>query len=157
MKINTATYRISAYSLLILLSFYFGRLSLQYQIHAKLAPVHQVEEINKQVPIFEILQIKDAQVIGSVSFLDSRIISGEEVSVPDDEGKFTLGISHLGYIGPKREIIKHEVPDWAQFAASKNGKYFYAIDEKQAKRLSVPNRIYFKSQEEARGAGYFER
>jgi hypothetical protein len=157
MKINTATYRILAYSSAILLFFWAGRLSLQYQIHAQLPAMQQVAELNHHVPVFEVLEIKDAQIIGTASPLNSRVLSGDQVAVPDQEGNFSLDISHLGYIGAKRPVIKHKVPDWALFVASKNGKYFYPIDEKQAKRLSVPNRLYFKTEEEARGGGYLGR
>lgn len=157
MKINTLTSRIALSAGLFFVSFTLGRLSWQYQEHLSTPPVQQINEINHRLPVLEIIDIKEAQVIGTSSTQDVRIVSGERVVLPDEEGNFTLDITHLGYIGPKRPVIEHKVPEWAQYVASKSGKYFYTLDEKQAKRLSVPNRIYFKSVEEALEAGYRER
>jgi len=137
--------------------FSLGRLSVQYEIHRELDPVQVVEEINPKIPQIVINEIKDAKIIGSVNASEIRIKSGEQTAVPDEENKFEIDIQHLGYIGPKRKIVKVTIPEWANFVASKSGKYYYEIDEKSAKKLSLANRVYFKTEEEAEEAGYLRR
>lgn len=107
--------------------------------------------------MIEIMDIANGQIIGMVNTSEIRIKSGESVAVPDDNNEFVLNIQHLGFLGERVPILKHQIPEWAQFVASKNGKYFYELDEGSAKNLSVENRVYFASEEEAVGAGYAKR
>lgn len=157
MKINTRHHRILAYTLAIAALFVCGRLSVFYQISAQVTDIQQVPELSKVLPVIHITDIKDAQVIGTANTSQLRILSQDEVVVPDEQGDFILDITHLGFIGAKKPVIKHTVPEWAQYVASKNGKYYYSLDEKQAKRLSVPNRMYFRTEEEAGEEGYLSR
>lgn len=143
--------------LIIALIFWLGRLSVQYQIHSELTPIQTISEINPKIPMIEIVDIQDAKIIGSVNKPEIRIKSGEQVAVPDADNNFELDIQHLGFIGARRPVIKVKVPDWARYVASKKGKYFYELDEKSAKNLSVANMIFFASEEDATKAGYLER
>lgn len=140
-----------------ILVFFLGRLSLQYQITVDLPPVQSVSEVNPGIPLVTIHAIEDGVVYGAVNRSEIRIISEEQVATVESDMKFSLNIEHLGYLGKKAPVIEHHIAEWAQFVASRNGKYFYALDEKQAKRLSVPNRVYFPSVEEATAAGYLAR
>lgn len=157
MKINAQHQRFMLILALMLATFWMGRLSIQYEMVRQLPAVQAIDEINPTIPLVEITSIENAQLSGRVNQDHVRITSGEQVAVAQDDLSFTLDIQHLGYLGPKRPVIEHVVPEWAQFVASKKGKYYYEIDEKQAKRLSVPNRLYFESEEEAEGAGYNKR
>ena len=157
MKINQAQHQV-IWSLMILgLTFWFGRLSVQYQMHRNLPPMQIVEELNPKVPMIHITEISGAKIIGTVNKSEIRIASGDEVAVPFADLSFELDIQHLGFVGPRRPIIKHKIPEGARFVASKKGKYFYELDEKSAKRLSPANRKYFETEEEARKAGYKKR
>ena len=139
------------------LLIFLGRLSVQYQLDARLAPIQTIPEVNPLVPLIEIEQIKDARIIGKVNKPEIRITSGDQVAIPDEFHHFELDIQHLGYIGPQRPLILHEIPQWAAFVASKKGKYYYSLDEKSAKNLSVPSRVYFATQGDAEKAGYLMR
>lgn len=105
----------------------------------------------------EIMDIANGQIIGAVNASEIRIKSGESVAVPDENNQFVLNIQHLGFLGDRVPVIKHQIPEWAQFVASKNGKYFYGLDESSAKNLSVENRVYFAREEEAVEAGFLRR
>jgi len=139
------------------LIFWFGRLSVQYQLKIQAAPVQTVSEINPKIPLVEIKDIKNAKVIGTVNQSEIRIKSGERIAVPDQENNFTLDVQHLGYLGQKVPVIEVSIPEWANYVASKNGKYFYELDDKSAKNLSIPNRVYFATVEDASEAGYQQR
>ncbi len=75
------------------------------------------------------------------------------MAVPSEDMAFELDVTHLGYLGEKRPKITIEVPEWAQFIASKSGKYYYLLTEKQAKKLSAANHLYFATKEEAEASG----
>jgi hypothetical protein len=157
MKINAQHHKLLLLILTGVLVFWFGRLSIQYEISKTVPPVQIVTEVNQKIPMIEIIDIQNAKIVGSVNKSEIRIRSGESVAVPNDEYQFELDIQHLGYIGDKRPVVVHQVPEWAQFVASKSGKYFYELDEKSAKNLSVENRVYFATQEEAVKAGFARR
>lgn len=157
MKINAVHHQRIGILFAALLIFFLGRLSVLYERAGEITPLQTINEINPGIPMVRITNIQDAQIMGSVSQANIRITSGAQVAVPEEDLNFRLDIQHLGYIGPKRKIIEHVVPEWAQFVASKKGKYYYEMNEKQAKRLSVPNRMYFGSEEEAKNAGYLRR
>lgn len=157
MKINAHHHTLMLLVLSAGLIFWFGRLSVQYQIQRATPPVQSIEEINPKIPLIEITDIRDTQVFGLVNKPEIRIKSGEQVAVPDDDLQFSLNIEHLGYIGPKRPIVKVTIPEWANFVASKSGKYFYEIDEQAAKQLSPENYVFFKNEEEAIASGYKRR
>lgn len=157
MKINARHHTLVLLVLSAGLIFWFGRLSAQYQMHRAAPPLQSVGDINPKIPMVEITDIRDAQILGSVNKPEIRIKSGEQVAVPDEDLQFSLGIEHLGYIGPKRPVVQVTIPEWANFVASKNGKYFYDIDEQAAKQLSPENYVFFKSEEEAMKAGYSKR
>ena len=143
--------------LTLCLVFWFGRLSVQYQLKIQTPPVQTVSEINPKIPLIEIKDIQNAKVIGSVSQPEIRIKSGEQIAVPDQENNFTLDVQHLGYLGQKVPVIEVSIPEWANYVASKAGKYYYELDDKSAKNLSIPNRVYFATVEEAGEAGYERR
>ncbi|MDF2378996.1 MAG: hypothetical protein P1V18_02105 [Candidatus Gracilibacteria bacterium] len=153
MKINSQHHVIILSVGIAVLLVWFGRLSVQFELHSQLPPLQMIEEVNQKIPQVVIQDIQEGRVIGSVNNSEIRIVSGEQVAVPEDDLSFLLNIEHLGYIGPKRQIITKEVPEWARFVASKNGKYFYEIDEKSLKKLSVANQIYFATEEDAVAAG----
>ena len=116
-----------------------------------------IGETNPKIPLVTITDIRDAKVMGTVNRPEIRIVSGSSVAVADPEQHFELNIEHLGYIGEKRPIIQLKIPAWAQFVASKNGKYVYELDDNSAKSLSPQNRVYFRTEEEAVKAGYLKR
>lgn len=157
MNINAQHHRLIILLLTGVLIFWFGRLSIQYEMSKNIPPLQIVSEINPKIPMVTITDINDGKVTGTVNKPEIRIKSGESVAVPDEFNEFELDIQHLGYIGEKRQIIKITVPDWAKFVASKNGKYYYELDEASAKNLSVETRVYFANEAAAIEEGYLKR
>ncbi|MGE3279358.1 MAG: hypothetical protein AB7J40_06335 [Candidatus Altimarinota bacterium] len=157
MKINDQHHKRILLVLTAVLVFWLGRLSIHYEVHRELPPVQTVPEINEKIPMIEILDISNGQITGAVNKSEIRIKSGDSVAVPDENNQFILSIQHLGFLGERVPIVKHQIPEWAQFVASKNGKYFYGLDESSAKNLSVENRVYFANQQDAENSGYQKR
>lgn len=141
----------------LVFSFWFGRLSVQYQIQGDLPPLQTVSEINPKIPLVTIEEIRGGKLLGNVNRSEMRIVSNGKVAVPDEDLHFELDLQHLGFLGERRQVIVHHVPEWAHFVASKNGKYFYEVNEKSGKNLSVPTRLYFATEEAAEKAGYVKR
>lgn len=53
-----------------------------------------------------------------------------------------------------RNHVRIVVPPGMQFVASKTGKKYYPVTSASGKRIVPKNRIYFRSAEEARAAGF---
>ena len=141
--------------LLAMIIFWMGRLSV-YSSSVSFSPIQEVAEINPKVPIVNILAIQGDQLIGYVSDPKTRIKSWDKsVAVPNHENRFVLDISHFGFL-PRIPVIEHHVPEWAIYVASRSGKNFYRVDSPSGKRISVPNRVYFKTREEAIQKGFKE-
>ena len=137
----------------MILCFAAGRLSWQYEHHRDIQPLVQLEDQQQEVSIIHLEEIEHGKVMGRTNDPFLRIHSGESFAVPEEDLSFELDITHLGYLGEKRPKITIEVPEWAQYIASKSGKYYYSLTEKQAKKLSAANHIYFATKEEAEAAG----
>jgi hypothetical protein len=157
MNINAQHHKAIFLVLTGVLIFWIGRLTVQYEIHKELPPVQEIPEMNEKIPMVDITDIRGAQIFGTVNKTEIRLKSGESVAVPDENNEFVLDIQHLGYLGEKKPVILHQMPEWAQFVASKSGKYFYELDEPTAKNLSVENRLYFANEEEAMKEGFQKR
>lgn len=130
-----------------------GRLSVQYQIR-NIEPIIPVADINPKVPLINVLALWGNKLIGYSSDPSVRLKSGDAVAVPDLEGRFELDVTALGFLPPQRPVIVVQVPDWAVYVASKNGKNFYPVESPSGKRLAVETRVYFRTKEEALAAGF---
>jgi hypothetical protein len=135
-----------------ILVFWSGRLSVQYQIQQE-KPITQVTELNPGIPLVNIMDVNGDTMVGYATDPKTRIKSGEELAVPDKDGRFELSLKHLGFL-PRTDVIVHSIPEGAKYVASKNGKNFYEVESGSGKRISVGNRVYFKTQQEGVDAGY---
>lgn len=157
MQINARIINVILLSSTGVLLFWAGRLSLQYQLSKQLPPIRVIPEINPKVPVVEIQEIKDATISGKVNTEKIRFKAGDSVAVPGEDKTFQLDIRPLGFVAKKQPEDPAKIPEWAKFVASKRGKYFYALDSRSAKNLSVQNRVFFATEEEAMNAGYEKR
>ena len=140
----------------VIIIFWIGRLSVYYQ-QLSSEPIREVGEINEKIPLVNIVEVTSQKIIGYTSDKNMRIKSlDKSVAVPDADLRFELDTSHFGFLGNKSIVIEHEIPDWAVYVASKSGKNFYPVDSGNGKHISVPNRVYFKTKEEALAAGFKE-
>jgi hypothetical protein len=157
MQINVRIINIILLASAGVLLFWFGRLSLQYELAKQVPPIRVVPEINQKVPLVEITAIENAMLKGNVNKNGIRIKAGDAVAVLEEDLTFQLDIRSLGFTARKQPEDPAKVPEWAKFVASKRGKYFYVLDSRSAKNLSVENRVFFATEEEAKKAGYEKR
>ncbi|MBP9773783.1 MAG: S1 RNA-binding domain-containing protein [Candidatus Peribacteraceae bacterium] len=71
----------------------------------------------------------------------------------EQEGKFDKPVDEKK--AEKKEESKEEASEEG-FVASKSGKKFYAAGSAAAKKIAEENRVHFKTEEEAKAAGYAE-
>ena len=155
-NISKARKGILPFTILVLV-FWSGRLSLQYQLAREIPPVQTVSELNTTVPLLTIVDIEQGTLLATSNDPRLRLVSGDQIVLPDENLELELNLQHLGYLGDRRPVVDHVIPEWANFVASKSGKYFYEIDEKSGRNLSPANRRYFATAEDAKNAGFLER
>ena len=155
MKINDRVFFALVLTIFSFLVFFSGRLSLQYALHERSPPIITIPEINQKVPIVEITGFRSGYLFGKVSVRDMRLKTPEQISVPNEQLEFSLNMSE--FLPKEQQLVRSMVtgaPEDAKFVASKIGKYYYEIDSTSAKRLSLKNRRYFSTEEEAKKAGF---
>jgi len=80
---------------------------------------------------------------------DARLFLGSGQVMPDQSGAFLIPAGSL--LTNKIEIT---VPAGMRFVASKRGQKYYPVESASASALAPANRVYFRTAEEAEGAGY---
>lgn len=142
-----------------ILIFWFGRLSVQYQLKKQVPPIEFVEEINPKIPLVEIMKLEGKILKGKINKSEIRITNGRTTAVPDQDNNFELKLDDENIVAEQKmpKVVDEGVPSWAKFVASKRGKYFYVIDEKSLKKLKKENHRYFSTEEAAMRAGYQKR
>ena len=144
-------YLIVISALAIILSGLIG-----YYIGGMLTVTHhsivRAEELNPGESIVHITNIHEGMLTGHIEGPPARIIARSNISIGEKDGSFTLALSDLGIISSKIEPI--DIPEGARFVASKQGKLFYPVESPSGKRISVKNRVYFRTEAEAMLAGY---
>lgn len=82
--------------------------------------------------------------------------SGPQARIIIPEGEITVlkeEVARLNMESLLPMMKKLPAPEWAQFVASKRGKKYWPLDAPQAFTLSVRNRVFYASEEDARLAG----
>lgn len=130
------------------------------------------EKINDPAEVLKIGQKLEAQVI-NIDIDERRIGLSIKALKPIDQATLDrIKAEHEAKSQPKKEDaaedtteesrkekikakeVEHVIPEDMKFVASKSGKKFYAVDSTQGKKIADENRVYFKSEEEAKAAGY---
>lgn len=113
------------------------------------------DEINQGIATIKLMEIKNGKLVGSVSGRDARIVYSPNDIIELKKGeKFEIPISQIQL---KSYYQAGAIPENAQFIASKEGKYYYSIFDKQAFNISVKNRLYFPNAKEAEKMGYVKK
>lgn len=156
METNSMVFRILRAILIFAIFFLAGRISVQIALYPEDEPIAVIEDINRSVPVVEILELKDGILRGKVNEKSIRIKAGKQLVVASPDQSFELSLSDIGLkVLSEGPILG--APDHAQFVASKRGKYFYALDSASAKKLSPKNLVFFQSEDDALKAGYKKR
>lgn len=80
---------------------------------------------------------------------DARLFLGSEQVMPDQSGAFLVSAGALLI-----NNIEITVPAGMRFVASKRGQKYYPVESASASALAPANRVYFRTAQEAEGAGY---
>ena len=118
---------------IVILSFFTGL----YTGTVRILPNHPIQktgEINPKVTLVSFDKIKSGKLIGHLEGHQARLKTRNHVAVPTINDTFELDLSDLGVFPEDVEPI--DIPDGAQFVASKNGKKVYAINSKAAEKIS---------------------
>ena len=119
------------------------------QSEQKIYNFSQTEISEKNIPVITFFQIENGEISGKITEGEARIqIEDSEISIVKDE-KFTLDIRK---ILPMLKEIPH--PKDMKFVASKRGKKYYPIDSPRAFLVTLKNRVFFKTREEAEEKGF---
>jgi hypothetical protein len=137
-------HRFIAYLLIppAILAGYLGGVVITWQQQS--TPIHVSADTRQTVPVIRIEGVEDGAVIGSVQG-QARLVAGQAVSTATGSFRIPLPASLLSGAG---------APAGARFVASKRGKKYYPVGSPGAERLSPANRVYFKTAEEAKKAGF---
>ncbi len=123
-----------------------GRVLTAYAIPS--GPMTLVEDTRPRIPVLKFEGIYNGKLRGSLSG-EARVFIGNEYIVPDGSGAFEVPADQF-FIN----YIRVEVPQWAKFVASKKGKKYYPVNSSGGERIVPGNRVYFRSEDEARREGY---
>lgn len=111
-------------------------------------PFSIVPDTRSLVPTVIIEGIENGELWGQTRG-NMRLFLGQTQVMPDGSGAFRVPAGML-----LRDVRVIAAPDGMHFIASKKGKRFYPVHSKQAEALAPKNRVYFKTENEARSAGY---
>jgi len=81
---------------------------------------------------------------------------GAQARIIIPESEITVLHNQVSYINMESLLPMMKTlpaPGWAQFVASKRGKKYWPLDSPEAFLLSIRNRVFYSSEEEARLAG----
>ncbi len=80
---------------------------------------------------------------------EARLFLGGSQITPDASGAFLVPAGTL-----LTNHIEITIPAGMRFVASRRGQKYYPVDSASASALSPANRVYFRTAQEAEGAGY---
>lgn len=123
----------------------------RWQHFAQREPL-KIGNFSEEISLLRFDSIENGRIIGSLEGEEARIIVGENQIESIFPGEFSFSIEE---ILPLLKTIP--APEAAQFVASKNGKYIYPLDSPEAALISVQNRIFFQTIEEAYEKGFQRR
>lgn len=112
------------------------------------APMQMRDLSRPLVPTVRVEGVVNGQLKGAL-FGEARFFLGGKQIVPDQSGSFVVPAGSL-----LTNTIEITVPEGMRFVASRRGKKYYPVDSASASNLAPANRVYFKTAEEAEGAGY---
>jgi hypothetical protein len=136
---------------IIILSFFTGL----YTGTVFMLPRHEIQqigEINPKITLVSFDKIESGQLIGHIEGHQARLKTRNHVAVPAIDDTFRINLSDLGIFPEDVEPI--DIPDGAEFVASKNGQKIYSLTSKAGQKINPKNRIYFSSVYEAMSQGY---
>jgi hypothetical protein len=133
--------------LAIVFGYLVGRI-VDVQLSLPDTPIVLRESTRPQVPVVRIKGVRDGTIQGTITG-EARLFLGEEYVIQDASGAFAHP-ADLFFM----HVVSILIPEGMQFVASKRGTYYYPVSSKEAERLVPENRLYFRTEQEAKNAGY---
>ena len=136
-------------ALVLLLGFALGTFALQMEEVSSPAPVIPLRrDLHRRAPIVHVTEINNGKIVGIVG-TGARLMIGDSVIVPRPDRTFAIDVKPFLV-----NIIDVPVPPGTHFIASRRGKNYYKVDSSAGQKLAPENRVYFRTEGEARTAGY---
>jgi hypothetical protein len=80
---------------------------------------------------------------------DVRLFIGDHQVIPNGSGAF---VTTLSPFDPRS--VSQSISGDMRFVASRRGKRYYPVDSAQGQKLVPANRLYFRTEQEAKAAGF---
>ena len=147
MKFNNFLPLIGALILASTFGYLVGRI-IDQQITFAAPSIMLIPDERSTVPVVKIDGIRNGNLEGKMSS-GVRLFLGDHLIQQNSSGTFSTSfnkfmVNHISVI----------VPEGMIFIASKRGKNYYRVNSSAGERISPSNRVYFKTEEEARNAGF---
>ena len=152
---NKQTIHIILSIILILNIGFFGGYLFGYKNAQKkyFPDIQKVEDVNPGITTVHLIKVQNGILEGKIMGRKGRIVYRPEDILELDKGDdFSIPLNDIQMID--NFYVSENLPDNTLFIASKNGKYYYSILDKQAFSITPKNRLYFNSSQEAEKAGY---
>jgi hypothetical protein len=107
-----------------------------------------ISDTRPLVPTVILRGIENGELVGEMKG-DVRLFLGDRQVIAGGSGAFRIPAGIF-----QTDIRTIVVPTGMRFVASKKGKRYYSVDAAQARTLAPKNRVYFRTAEEAKAAGY---
>lgn len=135
-----------------------GLVHLSELAHHKITDPSEVLTIGQKVEAQVINIDVDERRIGlsikALKPIDKETLERIKREQAEEEAKAAEGKAEVSEESEESEDEAAEVPEGAQFVASKDGKKYYGVDTAAGKKIKAEKRVYFKDEKEAEEAGY---
>ena len=136
-------------ALVLLLGYLLGVFVLKVEEAVSPAPITSLHrDIHRRAPIVHIEEINNGKIVGVVG-TGARLVFGQQVIVPRPDRSFSID-AHPFLLN----IIDVPVPEGVRYVASSRGKNYYPVESSAGQNLAPANRVYFRTEEAAKAAGY---
>lgn len=146
---------------LLAIGFLSGRLSIKAENMGTQEEIKEIADISTTVPTINFSTFDNGILYGKANDKDMRIFVNNQVIERKDDNSFFVDTSGLKAAATAKSNSNGNInaantppPATFKFVASKNSKVYHPIGSSSANRISVKNRIYFTSKEEAKAKGF---
>lgn len=111
-----------------------------------------IDDINPRISTIKFLKVSANTLSGQIDGNPVRIAHSPDGIIDLEPGEsFSIPLSQVSLASYYTAM---ELPEGALYIASSQGKYFYHIFDPRALKITPKNRLYFKEESQAKGAGY---
>jgi hypothetical protein len=113
--------------------------------------IRMVDDVNPKVATIEVLGVKNGELKGKLSGREARILISDQKALELQPGsEFGVPLSDAC----RTVSQKPSIPEGMNYVASRQGKYFYSVLNEKSWSMAEKNRLFFKTAEEAKKAGF---